>query len=46
MSIDVALALIIGAVLGVFSTVLLIGLAFAVRNKQLNSEQEKTEKHE
>lgn len=46
MSIDVALALIIGAVLGVFSTVLLIGLAFAVRNKQLNSEQEETDKHE
>ena len=46
MSIDVALALIIGAVLGVFSAVLLIGLAFAVRNKQLNSEQEETDKHE
>lgn len=46
MSIDVALALIIGAVLGVFSTVLLIGLAFAARNKQLNSEQEETDKHE
>ena len=46
MSIDVALALIIGAVLGVFSTVLLIGLAFAVRNKQLNSEQEEKEQHE
>ena len=46
MTIDIALALIIGAVLGVFSTVLLIGLAFAVRNKQLKSEQEETDKHE
>lgn len=46
MTLDVALALIIGAVLGVFSTVLLIGLAFAVRNRQLNSEQEDTEQHE
>ena len=46
MTIDIVLALIIGAVLGVFSTVLLIGLAFAVRNKQLNSEQEETDKHE
>lgn len=46
MKLDVALALIIGAVLGVFSTVLLTGLAFAVRNRQLNSEQEDTEQHE
>lgn len=46
MTIDIALALIIGAFLGVFSSVILIGLAFAVRNKQLNSEQEETEKHE
>ena len=46
MTIDVALALIIGAFLGVFSSVILIGLAFAVRNRQLNSEQEETDKHE
>ena len=46
MSLNVALALIIGCVLGVFSTIVLIGLAFAVRNKQLNSEQEETEQHE
>lgn len=46
MSLNVAIALMIGCVLGVFSTVLLIGLAFAVRNKQLNSEQEETDKHE
>ena len=46
MTIDIALALIIGAFLGVFSSVILIGLAFAVRNKQLNSEQEEKEHHE
>ena len=46
MTIDIALALIIGAFLGVFSSVILIGLACAVRNKQLNSEQEETDKHE
>ena len=46
MTIDVALALIIGAFLGVFSSVILIGLAFAVRNRQLYSEQEETDKHE
>ena len=46
MTIDVALALIIGAFLGVFSSVILIGLAFAFRNRQLNSEQEETDKHE
>ena len=46
MTIDIALALIIGACLGVFSSVILIGLAFSVRNRQLNSEQEETDKHE
>lgn len=46
MTLSVALALMIGCVLGVFSTILLVGLAFAVRNKQLNSEQEETDKHE
>ena len=46
MSLNVALALITGCVLGVFSTIILIGLAFAVREKQLKSEQEESEKHE
>lgn len=46
MTLDVALALVIGDFLGVISTVLLIGLAFAVRNRKLNSEQEDTEQHE
>ena len=46
MSLNVAIALMVGCVLGVFSTIVLIGLAFAVRNKQLNSEQEETDKHE
>ena len=46
MTLNVAIALMIGCVLGVFSTVLLIGLAFAVRNKQLKSEQEEPEQHE
>ena len=46
MNIDVALALVIGCILGVFASVTLIGLAFAVRNRQLNSEQEETDKHE
>ena len=46
MTLNVALALMVGCVLGVFSTIVLIGLAFAVRNKQLNSEQEETDKHE
>ena len=46
MTLNVAIALMVGCVLGVFSTVVLIGLAFAVRNKQLNSEQEESEQHE
>ena len=46
MTLNVASALMVGCVLGVFSTIVLIGLAFAVRNKQLNSEQEETEQHE
>ena len=46
MTLNVAIALMVGCVLGVFSTIVLIGLAFAVRNKQLNSEQEETEQHE
>ena len=46
MTIDVALALVLGCILGVFASVTLIGLAFAVRNKQLKSEQEETEQHE
>ena len=48
MTIDIALALIIGAVLGVFSTVVLIGLAFAVRDRKelTKPKQEETEQHE
>ena len=43
MTIDIALALIIGCILGVFASVTLIGLAFAVRNRQFKSEEDKTE---
>lgn len=46
MNIDVALALVVGCILWVIAAVTLIGLAFAVRNRQLNSEQEETDKHE
>ena len=46
MNIDVALALVVGCILGVIAAVTLIGFAFAVRNRQLNSEQEETDKHE
>lgn len=48
MTIDIALALIIGAVLGVFSTVVLIGLAFAVRGRKelTKPKQEEEEQHE
>ena len=45
MTIDVALALVLGCILGVIASVTLIGLAFAVRNKQFKSEEDKT-KHE
>ena len=48
MTLNVALALIIGCVLGVFSTVVLIGLAFAVRDRKelTKPKQEETEQHE
>lgn len=39
MSLNVALALIVGCVLGVFSTVVLIGLAFAVREHNKNKKE-------
>ncbi len=45
MSFNVALALMVGCVLGVFSTILLVGLAFAVREHKQNK-QEETEQHE
>ena len=45
MSLNVALALIIGCVLGVFSTITLVGLAFAVREHKQNK-QEEEEQHE
>lgn len=40
MSLNVALALIVGCVLGVFSTVVLVGLAFAVREHKQNKQEE------
>ena len=48
MSLNVALALIVGCVLGVFSTILLIGLAFAVRDRKelTKPKQEESEQHE
>ena len=47
MSLNVAVALMVGAVLGVFSTVILIGLAFAVReHKEEKKAREEIEKHE
>lgn len=48
MSLNVALALMVGCVLGVFSTIVLIGLAFAVRDRKelTKPKQEETDKHE
>ena len=48
MSLNVAIALMVGCVLGVFSTILLIGLAFAVRDRKelTKPKQEETEQHE
>ena len=40
MSLNVAIALMVGCVLGVFSTVVLIGLAFAVREHKQNKQEE------
>lgn len=40
MTLNVAIALMIGCVLGVFSTVVLIGLAFAVREHKQNKQEE------
>ena len=48
MTLSVALALMIGCVLGVFSTILLVGLAFAVRDRKelTKPKQEEEEQHE
>ncbi len=52
MSLNVAVALVVGCVLGVFATVVLIGMALAVREKQMmdfrpeQDEKEETETHE
>lgn len=48
MTLNVALALIVGCVLGVFSTILLVGLAFAVRDRKelTKPKQEEKEQHE
>lgn len=40
MSLNVALALMVGCVMGVFSTIVLIGLAFAVREHKQNKQEE------
>ena len=45
MSLNTALAMMVGCVLGVFSTIIIIGLAFAVREHKQNK-QEETDKHE
>lgn len=45
MSFNVAIALMVGCVLGVFSTIVLVGLTFAVREHKQNK-QEETEQHE
>ena len=48
MSLNVALALMVGCVMGVFSTIIIIGLAFAVRDRKelTKPKQEETEQHE
>jgi preprotein translocase subunit SecF len=48
MTLSVAIALMVGCVLGVFSTVVLIGLAFAVRDRKelTKPNQEESEQHE
>lgn len=48
MTLNVAIALMVGCVLGVFSTIVLIGLAFAVRDRKelTKPKQEETNKHE
>lgn len=48
MTLNVALALMVGCVLGVFSTILLVGLAFAVRDRKelTKPKQEEEEQHE
>lgn len=40
MTLNVAIALMIGCVLGVFSTILMVGLAFAVREHKQNKQEE------
>ena len=47
MTLNVALALMIGCVLGVFSTIIIVGLAFAIRERKAEKElKEEIEKHE
>ena len=48
MSFNVFFSLFMGCILGIFSSVVLIGLAFAInaRNKRIKEEQEETDKHE
>lgn len=40
MSLNVAIALMVGCVMGVFSTIIIIGLAFAVREHKQNKKEE------
>ena len=40
MSFNVAIALMVGCVLGVFSTIVLVGLAFAVHEHKQNKQEE------
>ena len=47
MTLNVALALMIGCVLGVFSTIIIVGFAFAVREHKAEKElKEEIKKHE
>ena len=47
MTLNVALALMIGCVLGVFSTIIIVGFAFAVREyKQEKKAREEFKQHE
>lgn len=48
MTLSVALALMVGCVMGVFSTIIIIGLAFAVRDRKelTKPKQEEEEQHE
>ena len=48
MTLNVAIALMVGCVLGVFSTIIVVGLAFSVRDRKelTKPKQEEEEQHE